>query len=158
VPVLPPEAPSIHVLRHLVEDVEKYGGDYECVTAWLDYLEKAEADPVAVAKLAHETLASTGLPFETMLVLSTAHVSEATAKTLGNDEMPVSGYDHGKHGWLIVVPTDDEAWEKIAVDNINSEVPDDLFECMAHARKLGCCWLLLDADATEIEALKTYQW
>lgn len=155
------EAPTIDELFQVAKAAALWSQELPAIEktlSWLSHLAAIEKDPLAQAKLANETLASTGLPFETMLVLSTAHVSEATAKTLGNDEMPVSGYDHGKHGWLIVVPSDDQAWEKVAVDNINSEVPDDLFECMAHARKLGCCWLLLDADATEIEALKTYQW
>ena len=122
----------------------------------LEEAETADAMPEEKAKLA----LAVAEPFhiEGMMVISTGHVSETTMKALETSHLPIITKEWSAEGAVIYVPSDQEAWNEVASDNSNSDVPDDIFACMCHARAHGCCWLLLDADGPKVEGLATFDW
>ena len=95
---------------------------------------------------------------EGMMILSTSHVEEGTMKRACDGELPVITKDWSDEGAIIFVPSDQDAWNTVASDNTNMDVPDDLFACMEHARAHGCAWLLLDADGPKVSLLQQYEW
>jgi hypothetical protein len=134
---------------------------------WLSELALVLHDEEKTAQYARQVLEETGYDknVERMLTISTAHVSKATAAWLNEvletwadkktPEIPsVSVYGHGSYGWQINVPTEEGSWEEI----VKSAAPTDLVACMAAARNRGCYWLLLDADAEQLDDLTTYDW
>jgi hypothetical protein len=90
------------------------------------------------------------MSIEKMMCLSTAHITPDIAKQLdhmGYDDTII--YPHGEHGWLFVVP------EEIAE---RGALPKELADCLDHAVRNGCHWLLIDQDAEIIDGLSTYDW
>ena len=128
----------------------------EKMAAWLYAMAEVDASPAATVKLAVET-AEKALPnFEGMLALSTAHVQKETSEALVDGVSPLTVFPHGGYGYLIHVPSDADFWETLVQQSNNGEIPTELFVCTAHAREHGCSWLLLDADASEIDGLTTF--
>ena len=83
-----------------------------------------------------------------MLVLSTAHLTEATCNSyLPGWDGPA--YQKGDYGWF--VPMFDHFRE--CVDGA-----DDLRACMEKAAALGCEWLMFDRDADQVDGLPVYDW
>ena len=158
------DAPSLAELTNVLnlahvgsKGAKKYESTLKRMSLWLADLEGIQGTQDALVRFAVKT-AEKELPnFEGMLALSTSHIEKSTDYRLGQG-LPITMYPHGGHGYLIVVPSDDEMWETVAAKSNNGEIPTDLHECMAHARKCGCCWLLLDGDAGEIDGLTTYEW
>ena len=127
-------------------------------------MENLQAHPEKVIGIANKALdswAAEASNIVRMLEISTAHVTKETADLLTHEVelikagepcgTTISVEDHRGFGWLIHVQTDDyEAYE--------ADMPEDLRCAVAYARKLGCCWLLLDQAASQIEALASYDW
>lgn len=91
------------------------------------------------------TRSDTAAAIEPMLVLSTAHVTQATCNTF----LPAydgPAWEKGDYGWFIYVVED------------TSALPPDLIACLALAREAGACWVMLDRDAAETPRLPTYDW
>lgn len=103
---------------------------------------------------------------EPMLVVSTAHVREATAKLLEahcrretratdpwakHPALLATVFAKGDVGWFIHVPT-------TVPDALGWGLPPDLHECMVYARARGCDWLCLDNAAPVVEGLTEYDW
>lgn len=87
-----------------------------------------------------------------VLTLSTAHVTETTAKKLAryaetDSEMPVA-YDLETYGWLVYTGdmSNETTW------------PDDLRTIVAFARNHSCLWIKLDRDGETVDGLPTYEW
>jgi hypothetical protein len=96
----------------------------------------------------------TTLEIRRFVVISTAHVSETTARRLDNTpakEWPCAGGPYGEYGWLVYVHDENAGVGRDAI-------PTDLFEAMCWARKQGCDYVLFDCDADMIEGLPTYDW
>jgi hypothetical protein len=159
------ESPTIHELQQVNGWLEEYtpfalGNEEKQVRAmaqkldkWLAHLGQVEHDPCATIKLAVETAEKAG-PFEGMMALSTSHVSKETAKKLQWEDAHVTQFEHGEHGWLIYVnPSTDPDY-----DWAGAGVPVDLTLLMLHAHQCGCCWLLLDANATVLPEVPTFEW
>ena len=159
------------VLGDLLEKAKSIGVKHDAQPVWaqakqqelislvlemVDEAETADAMPEEKAKLA----LAIAEPFhiEGMMVISTGHVSETTMKALETSHLPIITKEWSAEGAVIYVPSDQEAWNEVASDNSNSDVPDDIFACMCHARAHGCCWLLLDADGPKVEGLATFDW
>lgn len=129
------------------------------VDAMIKEAKAADADPWGKVKLGLEAVADTKLPIEPMLAISTAHVSEETAKRLTNDEIDgIIAYAHDDYGWQISITDDDEQVAERAERVAAGAFPQELHVAMEYARSLGCCWLLFDNGAEAIEGLKTYEW
>ena len=117
----------------------------------------ADADPAAKAKLALEVAAPMNI--EGTMVLSTAHIGEPTALALGNGETwGAIVYDHANYGFLLAIPEEGTFWAPKQAKVNAAEFPTDLFDVMDYARRHGCCWLLLDADAAQTPGLPTFDW
>lgn len=89
------------------------------------------------------------MTIETMLVISTGHVTLKTAKMLDSNPniWPVKGYRHGEYGWLFPVPPE-----------IEEHIPLDLYRVLSAAKEQGCVWLLMDRDAEALDDLKVFDW
>lgn len=88
------------------------------------------------------------------IVLSTSHVSAATAKRLEDtpvEDWPCLGGPYGGYGWFLYAHDENAGTG-------DDEIPADLFAVMAWVRKQGCDYLLLDCDGDEVEGLPTYDW
>lgn len=85
---------------------------------------------------------------ETMLMLSTAHLSPQTCNHY-LPKAPFSAFEKGDVGWFVY-----------ATDDPPADLPEDLAQCIAHAREQGCAWLMFDCFYDLIEALPDYteQW
>lgn len=88
---------------------------------------------------------------QSMLVLSTEHVSPATAGLLelGSDTVPVT-YVKGTYGFFVVVP-------ETAID-IPEDCPADLCGLLALCRLTRCAWLMLDVDGPVQPDLPRFGW
>jgi hypothetical protein len=95
-----------------------------------------------------------------ILDISTAHVSERTARIL--DEIVADDallglrpgvivHGKGEHGWLVYVPSEPS-------QESTPDFPEDLRTCMEHARALDCDWVMFDRDGVVIDALPEYEW
>jgi hypothetical protein len=85
------------------------------------------------------------------LVLSTSHVSAATAKMFDDNDpidWPAIGGHYDGSGWFIY-----------ALPTIRSEhAPAELLKVMEFARENGCDNILFDADADQVDDLPTFEW
>lgn len=86
---------------------------------------------------------------QTMLVVSTGHVSEETAAMLEDNNIGVSVYSKDDYGWFVVV-TDWKEFEE--------EIPEDLARCLKLAEEKNCSWLCLDCDGETYPELPVYHW
>jgi hypothetical protein len=84
-----------------------------------------------------------------MLIISTAHVTENTAKKFdGMFSLPSSGVPYKDVGWLFAVDQ----------ESIANDISHDLWECLDFARRQGCQYLLMDRDADKIDELPQFDW
>jgi hypothetical protein len=120
----------------------------------------ADADPKKKITLANEVLSENKLAtVEPILVLSTAHVTEATAKQLTEDTIAlVSVRPFGDDGWLVYVPTDPAIWAELDTEAEKGEMPQELLTMLKFARELKCVWVLLDSAALEVSDLPSFDW
>ena len=89
----------------------------------------------------------------TILVLSTGHLSAATANLLttkDTKDWPCCGGPYGPHGWFVYAH--DENGEG------KERIPDDLFAIMQFAKTQECHNILFDCDADLIEELPQFSW
>ena len=96
----------------------------------------------------------TSFEIREFIVISTAHVSEATAKLLDNipaKDWPCAGGAYADYGWFVYAHDENAGVGKDAI-------PDDLFNVMTWARKQGCDYVLLDCDGEEVEGLPVHDW
>lgn len=84
----------------------------------------------------------------TMLTLSTANLTPQTCNVYMHSA-PFSAFEKGDVGWFVH-----------ATDDPPEDLPDDLGQCIDHARRRGCAWLMFDCHYDLIEALPDYteQW
>ena len=87
---------------------------------------------------------------ESILCLSTAHITQETAKTLEHPEdigyVLVKGMD--EYGWTICT----EYYEDL------DKIPEDLKLVLDYASQLGCRFVNLDSGEDIIPDLPTYEW
>jgi hypothetical protein len=108
------------------------------------------------------------MSIETMMCLSTGHVTRETAEALEQwvenqsysdpNERPhdtpewvddLIAYPHGEYGWMICV---------VGFTDGPEGPPEDMLYCIEHAKNSGCDWLLLDRDAELIDELPSFDW
>lgn len=86
---------------------------------------------------------------ERSLVLSTAHISEATAALLGDhseaEDFNVVVYAV-EYGWLV--------W----ADSADFAGAPELSALLKLAREQGCKWIRFDQDGEVVEGLPTFEW
>ena len=91
-----------------------------------------------------------------MITLSTAHITENTAKKLDSDPttncLGLCVYKKSEYGWYITI--DRNSIFKAEIQTI----PHDLARLILFARDLDCETLCLDCDAEEIPYFETYEW
>jgi hypothetical protein len=95
---------------------------------------------------------------QTVLVLSTAHVSASTAGmlTMQTDDVPIC-FEKGEYGWWVLVP-DGYFGEPGKATQNPPTCPPDLKQVLRHARALGCQWVCLDRDGDRNGQLPTWEW
>lgn len=93
-----------------------------------------------------------------MLTLSTAHITEKTAKRLERDpddnNLGLCVYMKANYGFFIYITTD----TKNKLPEHYNDLPEDLFKCITLAHELNCSVLCLDCDGEETSILNTYEW
>jgi len=85
--------------------------------------------------------------FERMLVLSTAHITQATCNEwLAQATIPA--WPKGEYGWFVY------ATEEIG------DAPTDMEAVIHYAREANCDWIMLDRDAATIDdpRIPTFDW
>lgn len=88
---------------------------------------------------------------EKILVLSTAHISRATAERLETNEIEgIYARQNDEYGWFIPLVDLDEV-ERAAV-------PYELLACLNLAREHDCAWLLLDESGETVPLLDRFDW
>ena len=87
------------------------------------------------------------------LDLSTAHLDEASKEWLTNEAKDSSTYE-GCYGWFTAVYPADEELDGIAV---NPDRPGVLTAILKYAVKLGCDYVLFDADGDFVEDLPIFE-
>ena len=98
------------------------------------------------------------MQIERMLVLSTCHIEESTAKALNNKEFEKLTIEVRETGYLINTVMLQE------YRNTNDEVdisnyPKGLKACIKMAQENNCDWILLDCDGpVEDDILPAYEW
>jgi hypothetical protein len=91
-----------------------------------------------------------------MLTLSTAHITEQTARALDNepdsDKLNLCVYPKSEFGWYIAI-TDN-------IDEIINDkgMPEDLADAIRLTKDLDCKTLCFDCDCEPLSYLKTYSW
>lgn len=88
------------------------------------------------------------LPILDMLELSTAHISENTARLLENNEckdLILSAWM--EYGWIIYTNS-----------TLTTDVPEDLARVLRYAHGLGISYVKIDRDGEVLESLPTYEW
>jgi hypothetical protein len=103
------------------------------------------------------------IEIETMLVLSSTHITKQDVELLGyledpTVESPIIVYTH-RHGWFIPL-TEELLKEKQTREFELSEkkLSNAFFSCVNLAHKHLCYWLNLDQDGPVSTNLKTYEW
>lgn len=89
-----------------------------------------------------------------LVVVSTAHLTETTAKYLDRtpaSEWPCVGGPYAGYGWFV------HASEENLGEGF-SAIPDDLFSVMTWARRQGCGYVLFDCDGYQVEGLPVHDW
>lgn len=139
---------------------EQYLGVSKVLWAMAYEAAEADADPKKRVALANEVLHENKLvTIEPLLVLSSAHVTEATAKRLAADDITtVSVRPFGDDGWLVYVPTDKSIWADLEAGVEEDEVPQELLTVLKFAHELKCVWVLLDNAALEVSGLQSFDW
>lgn len=87
--------------------------------------------------------------FHKLVVLSTGHLTAATAKMLEekpNPDWPFAGGRYADYGWFVYAHDEDAGAE-------DHRIPEDLFSIMTWARRHGAAYVLLNCDGDRIEAL-----
>lgn len=94
------------------------------------------------------------LDIRSLIVISTAHVSEATARRLDTtpvEEWPWVGGRYSSYGWFLYAHD-----ENTAVGD--DAIPDDLMAVMKWVFSQGCDYVLLDRDGDVVDGLGIYDW
>ncbi|MER8376664.1 hypothetical protein [Mesorhizobium sp. M1409] len=94
------------------------------------------------------------LEIHKFVVVSTAHVSEATAKRLDHTpakDWPCAGGPYAEYGWFVYAHDENSGPGENAI-------PADLFDVMTWARRQGCEYILFDCDADQVDGLPAYDW
>ena len=92
-----------------------------------------------------------------MITLSTAHISEETARKLerdikhGTNYVPLPVFNKAEYGWFICISSYLEMLNEI-------ELPEDLKACCLLATENDCEWLCLDCDGIIVPDLSIYEW
>ena len=89
-----------------------------------------------------------------LVVISTSHVSDKTAKLLDYTkahQWPCRGGPYREFGWFVYAQPENERAGRDAV-------PDDLFAVMQWAQANGFDYILFDCDAEAVDELATYDW
>lgn len=102
------------------------------------------------------------LEIDRMLLLATAHVSEATMQKLpcsaqvlyedknSPDWWPAFARDEG---WVFWVPDD-----TIVFESAYANAPKDLREVLLYAQRNSCSWVMFDCDGPSVDDLYHYDW
>lgn len=94
-----------------------------------------------------------------MLVLSTAHVGETTARQLDGFRawpVPVFApvvYPKGEFGWILPITED-----MLECHTTRAFLPSELLPIIDLAEVQGCTWLMFDRDAEILPGLPTFEW
>lgn len=89
--------------------------------------------------------------FAKVLVLSTAHLGEASAT---GDDPPVNALASlfGEHGWLVLTEV------QLPVVHNEPVAMQVLRDILHYARRRGCAYVLFDSDGPTLEKFPTYDW
>lgn len=94
------------------------------------------------------------LDVRTFVVISTAHLTEASAKLLDrvpSARWPCLGGVYGEYGWFLYAHEEN-------CGTGNDEIPDDIFAVMTWARKKGFEYVLVDCDGDTVVELPVHDW
>jgi len=84
---------------------------------------------------------------QSMLVLSTAHLTEETCNNHLHTTTAVSAYEKMSYGWFVY-----------AKHSLDRNLPEDLTACVHRAKDCNAEWIMFDRDGPELEGLPIYDW
>ncbi|MBD7970327.1 DUF5983 family protein [Paenibacillus gallinarum] len=88
---------------------------------------------------------------ETMVTISTAHITEEVNSILLDDEIQgLIQYKKGDYGYFIYVPTEEK--------DETLEFPECIQSILNYAHQHDATWIMLDRDAAITPELQTYEW
>lgn len=87
-----------------------------------------------------------------MIVLSSAHVTENTARAMSANEAAFIYYEKGDYGWFL--PVMDADYIRVTRESGF----EDVGIILEYAAAQGCTWVMLDADADTCDDLPSYDW
>lgn len=98
-----------------------------------------------------------------ILTLSTAHISENTAKRLETDpddnNLGLVVYPKAGYGFFIYIPYIPNGTKTLPPqDWFKEDFPEELYNCIVLAAELGCDILCFDQDGNEYPFLKSFDW
>jgi hypothetical protein len=88
---------------------------------------------------------------EPMLVVSTAHLTEAEAKSIDNGTAPISPTFERDEGWQFT-------YDEMHPDDPDATLSQTLIEVRQRAFDLKCDWVMFDCDAPVIADIETHDW
>jgi hypothetical protein len=94
---------------------------------------------------------------EPMLVATTAHAEPAEADMFDMDRHALSVTFKRGEGWMFYVANNAEELEEQLREG-RRPLSASMRQLIERAHALGCCWLLLDADADTVEGIPTHEW
>lgn len=90
----------------------------------------------------------------TFVVVSTAHLTETTARSLDStpaSAWPCAGGPYGEYGWFVYAHDENCGAGPVPI-------PDDLFGVMTWGRKQGFHYILFDCDGDVVDDLPSHDW
>jgi hypothetical protein len=90
------------------------------------------------------------------LVVSTAHLKEATGRSIDDGQELGFTYDKTNYGCIVYVDLFTKPKEFVA--ETLPTFPEEMRPLVSLARSLGCKWLRFDCDADPIDGYSTYDW
>lgn len=87
---------------------------------------------------------------ESIIVLSTAHITQETAEAFELEHLPFTVWKC-EYGFVVSA-------RNFETDQFKPSIPEDLAAVQVLARDNGCRYIMLDRDGPTVEELSTFDW
>jgi hypothetical protein len=88
--------------------------------------------------------------FATMLVLSTAHITQETAEAMEARDLPFTCFAN-EYGFVVSA-------KNFETETFKPSIPEDLAKVQEYALANGCTYIMLDRDAPQVDGLPVFDW
>lgn len=95
---------------------------------------------------------------ETMLVLSTAHVTAEDARLLDAGVEDLIIRPNGEYGWFVHIPRSGDNQTSMRIYARLGGLSNEFCMLATYAGDLGVAWLLLDRDGAKTHLFPVFEW